>query len=178
MKQLKMLHNSGSIARDIIFPEGYYMRSYQPNSGDGKGWCKCCIDGGLGIDKICEDLFTEKMLKDEKVNHSNIFFLISPTGEVAGTVTYMYGKEENEGIIHMVGIQKDYLGKRLSLPMLLYAMQKMLDDGRVNIYLTTDDWRVPAIKIYFQAGFEPVYYADDMQERWGKVLEAINETPN
>ena len=170
MNQLKMKRNNSPIAA-ASFPEGFYMRAYQP--GDGVGWCKCCIDGKLGVDELSEDVFARIMLNDKTVNPANIFFLISPTNEIAGSVTYQYSPKSDTGTIHMVGIEKSYRGMRLSLPMMLYAMQKILGDGKTTIDLSTDDWRLPAIKTYFNAWFEPDYYSDDMEERWQRVREQL-----
>ena len=170
MEQLKMIRNNRDVGK-IIFPEGYYMRSYQ--KGDGAGWCGCCIDGSLGVDEISEAVFERKMLSDHNVNPDNIFFLIAPSGEIAGTVTYRYANDKDTGTIHMVGITKKYLGRHLALPMLLHAVNKIIEDNKTTIDLTTDDWRLPAIKTYLRAGFKPVYHMPDMEERWRLIMEQI-----
>ena len=170
MNQLKMVRNNTPVGY-ITFPEGYYMRPYR--EGDGPGWCECCVDGKLGVDEISEAVFKKIMLDDKTVNPQNIYFLISPSGEIAGTTTYQYNEEECAGTIHMVAITKKYLGKGLSLPMLLFVVQKIIDDGKELIYLSTDDWRLPAIKTYFKADFEPVYYLPDMKERWLNVHKLL-----
>jgi len=171
MKQLLMIRDNHSVG-DFHFPEGYYMRSYQPS--DGCDWCNCCIDGKLNVNEISEEVFAKIMLNDEAVDPSNIYFLISPTGETAGTITYQFTNEEDLGRIHMVGIQKNYLGKGLALPMTLYVVQKILEEGKARINLSTDDWRIPAIKTYFKAGFEPVYHDTDMEERWNKIKDEMS----
>ena len=171
MEQLKMMRGDEKVG-EIIFPEGYFMRRYQ--KGDGTGWCECCIHGSLGVDQINEEVFNKKMLADKSVNPENIFFLISPSNEIAGTATYQYSQDDDAGVIHMVGIKKGYLGRRLSLPMNLYVIQKILEDGKKKIYLTTDDWRLPAIKTYLNAGFKPVCHQPDMEERWRKVMENLD----
>ena len=168
-----MSRNSKKI-ESIQFPDGYYMRSY--TQGDGIGWCKCCIDGSLGVEEISENVFEEKMLKDKSVNPENIFFLISPIGDIAGTVTYQYTNDKDTGCIHMVAIEKNYQGKGLAAPLMLYAVQKIIDDGKKEIILTTDDWRIPAIKTYCRTGFVPVIKPgdSDMENRWQEVMEKIN----
>jgi mycothiol synthase len=170
LEQLQMRRGNEK-AREIIFPTGYYMRAYK--KGDETAWCECCVNGSLGVDKISEDIFVEKMLNDKSVNPSNIFFLISPQGEIAGTVTYQYSPNENTGTIHMVGIKQEFQGMGLALPMNLYAVEKILQDGKTKIDLQTDDWRIPAIKTYLKAGFKPVYHTPDMKERWKNVIERL-----
>ena len=174
MEQLKMSRDNKAI-ESIEFPDGYYMRSYR--EGDGTGWCKCCIDGSLGVEEISESAFENRMLKDKTVNPENIYFLISPSGDIAGTVTYQYTNDEATGCIHMVGIEKSYQGKRLAVPLNLYAVQKMIDNGKSKIILTTDDWRIPAIKTYLRAGFSPVIELGDtaMENRWTEVMAQINK---
>lgn len=170
MEQLKMSRDDTKVEA-IQFPEGYYMRSYK--QGDGESWCKCCINGSLGVDEISESAFENRMLNDKTVNPENIFFLISPSGDIAGTITYQYTADKDTGCIHMVAIEKSYQGKKLALPLNLYTVQKMLDDGKHKIILTTDDWRIPAIKTYLRAGFNPVIESGDtdMENRWKKVME-------
>ena len=176
MEQLMMSRDNKEIPR-ILIPEGYYMRGYINNNGDGEAWCKCCIDGSLGIDEISESAFENKMLKDKSVNPENIFFIVSPSGEIAGTTTYQYTDVQDTGCIHMVAVQKNHQGKKLSLPIILYAVQKMLDDGVKKIILTTDDWRIPAIKTYLNAGFLPVVKPGDidMANRWTEVMKKIKQ---
>ena len=170
MEQLKMMRDDTKIGA-IHLPEGFLIRSYK--KGDEIGWCRCCINGSLGVDEISEEVFEKKMLCDENVNPNNIFLLISPSNEIAGTATYQYTSEKEVAYLHMVGIAKNYQGKRLALPINLYAIQKMLEDGKKRIYLTTDDWRLPAIKTYYNAGFNPVFYQPDMEERWKRVMEKL-----
>lgn len=158
----------------ITFPEGYIMRPYK--QGDGVDWCECCIGGSLGIEEASEEIFIEKMLKDEMVNPANIFFLVSThNNEIAGTVTYQYSPKKDTGTIHMVGIKKKYQGLGLALPMNLYAVSKILEDGKTQVNLTTDDWRLPAIKTYFNAGFKPDYNQQepDIADRWTQVMEKL-----
>jgi len=167
------MSRDGKRIDSIRFPDGYYMRSYK--EGDGAGWCKCCADGSLGIEEISESAFANKMLTDKNVNPANIFFLISPAGEIAGTVTYQYTDREDTGCIHMVAIEKSYRGRGLALPLNLYAVQRMLGDGKKKIVLTTDDWRIPAIRTYLHVGFIPVVEPGDtdMANRWAVIFEQI-----
>ena len=38
-------------------------------------------------------------------------------------------------------------------------------------YLFTDEFRIPAIKIYLKLGFVPYLYESDMAERWQGVMK-------
>ena len=175
MEQLKMLRDD-KIADSAQFPEGYHMRSYIGENGDGAAWCKCCIGGSLGIEEASEATFENRMLGDKYVEPKNIFFLVSPEGEIAGTVTYQHTDDEDTGCIHMVAIEKSHRGKKLALPMVLHAVQKIIEDGKTKIVLTTDDWRISAIKAYLRAGFRPEIKPGDaeMENRWDAVQNNIS----
>ena len=54
------------------------------------------------------------------------------------------------------------------------ALKVLKDEGMETAYLTTDDWRVPAIKSYLRAGFRPVIPDDETDARWKAVFEKIN----
>jgi hypothetical protein len=42
-------------------------------------------------------------------------------------------------------------------------------------FLTTDDWRIPAIKSYIRAGFIPDLSTEDFKARWEKIYAIIAE---
>jgi mycothiol synthase len=42
--------------------------------------------------------------------------------------------------------------------------------GYRRIYLLTDDFRLPAIRIYLALGYAPLFHTPGMQERWQAVL--------
>jgi len=173
MGQLKMTRDARPTA-EAVFPEGYYMRNFQP--GDEASWCACCIDGSLGVTECNAEQFNKIMTTESRVKPENIYFLISPDGDVAGTATFQFGNAEDEGYLHMVGLDKRYWGKKLSLPLVNYVVNKIIEGGKSSIFLTTDDWRLAAIKSYFNADFVPVINDGDeeMIRRWADVTNKLN----
>ena len=49
----------------------------------------------------------------------------------------------------------------------------MIRAGYRRVYLSTDDFRLPALKVYLTVGFEPLMYADDMPARWSAVRRKL-----
>ena len=49
----------------------------------------------------------------------------------------------------------------------------MVREGRQRAFLSTDDFRLPAIRTYLKLGFEPYLVHENQRERWRKVLAAI-----
>ena len=80
----------------------------------------------------------------------------------------------------MVGSLPECRGLGIGHAMLSFALEQMTERGCTHAVLTTDDFRLPAIKTYLDAGFRPVLYRDpesDMRERWHAVIAALGYEP-
>ncbi len=53
------------------------------------------------------------------------------------------------------------------------AVETLKNEGMETAYLTTDDWRIPAIKSYLRIGFEPDVSTEDFAMRWEKINEEL-----
>ena len=180
MEQLTMSRSCELPGANIMqLPEGYIIRKYIKNNSDETGWCEC-FNGDIGVNEVSAEMFKNKMLMDNTVDPENIYFLISPDGKIAGTVTYQYTDDEDTGCIHMVGIKSEYQGNNLAVPLNAYAVYKMIEDGKKKIILTTDDFRIPAIRTYLRIGFVPVINPGDtnMKKRWEDIMTLIDKKKN
>jgi mycothiol synthase len=77
------------------------------------------------------------------------------------------------GELSWVAGDPDHAGHGLGRAVSSAAVARLLAAGYRRVYLSTDDWRLPAIKIYLSMGFVPLLYAEDMAERWEKVYAAL-----
>ena len=67
-------------------------------------------------------------------------------------------------------------GKGIGHAMLRHALRQLEARGCTHSVLTTDDFRLAAIKTYLDAGFVPVIEDDpesDVRARWKSVLDAL-----
>ena len=64
-------------------------------------------------------------------------------------------------------------GKGLGMAVCAAVTARFIQAGYEEIYLSTDDWRLPAIKVYLKLGYEPMLYADDMKGRWKAVCAKL-----
>ena len=100
------------------------------------------------------------------------FFCLN--GEEAATVTVICDNESKEGYIHMVANKPCARGMGIGNLMSAFAVYKLKEAGMKTAYLTTDDWRIPAIKTYLKGGFTPdLTSEEDFAERWRKIYEVI-----
>jgi len=193
MEQLRMVRGrfpvvsaaaNGSSAVPSDIPAGHYIRHYEP--GDGEDWCRCCVDGRLGVDEVSDEVFNRIMLADDRVKAENIYFLVSREDGIVGSATYQFGRSEGEAYVHMVGVVKTHWGRGLSRCLISYVTGKILENKDNSVVtLTTDDWRLPAIRTYINCGFEPcIAYGGaavtktaqergDMLERWRNVFAEL-----
>ena len=101
------------------------------------------------------------------------FLIVEKDGEGVATLAVIPHWDKSEGYIHMVGCKEKYRGLGIGTKMNAEAVRILIENGFETAYLTTDDWRIPAIKSYLRAGFEPEMTDPDHPERWEKIFAVI-----
>lgn len=175
MKQLKMLRPSAPVVPRAL-PEGYRIVAYRGADGEVDEWGAIVAQGLVRVeDNVAA--FGKYILRWRDLRpEEDLFFVVDPKGKrVATIVGLRYA--EGVGYIHMVGSLPECRGKGIGHAMLAHALAHIEELGVTHTVLTTDDYRLPAIKQYLDAGFLPVLREDpdsDMVARWDKVLEELN----
>lgn len=175
MKQLKMLRPSAPVPPRAL-PEGYRILPYGGSAGEVEEWGAIVAQGLVRVSDSTE-AFGKYILRWRDLRPAeDLFFVVDPAGKrVATIVGLRYA--EGVGYIHMVGSLPECRGKGIGHAMLAHALAHIEDLGVTHTVLTTDDYRLPAIKQYLDAGFLPLLWHDpdsDMVARWDKVLEELN----
>ncbi len=102
-------------------------------------------------------------------------FFVKYRGEYVATVTVICDYENKDGYVHMVACRESARGLGIGNWMSSWADYVLRREGMETAHLTTDDWRIPAIKTYLKNGFEPdLVSREGFGERWGKIFEIIN----
>ena len=171
MSQLMMLHRMDEI-RVCPVAEGWHIRTFRP--GEEQIWLEICRHGLVGED--CTDAWDWAIIARENLVPEKDLFFARGEDDVPVATTIGYVRPSGIGDIHMVACHTDARGHKLGEALLSCAMTKLKEEmpgeGRYT-RLTTDDWRLPAIKGYIRAGFLPVLYDEGMEERWKKVLSEL-----
>lgn len=170
MNQLKMIWEKQEIPNYPLSKE-YRFRKFK--EGDELAWIEVCKQG------LVDDIYTikdfyNKFLAEAGVDKDSIFFIINQNDDVVATATARKTNDPTKGIVHMVSVRPDFRGKKLSRPIMMQVMRCFYDTGYESVSLTTDDWRIAAIKIYVDFGFKPILYESDMLTRWEKVLATLS----
>ena len=175
MKQLKMLRPSGPVTPRAL-PEGYRILSYGGSAGEVEEWGAIVAQGLVRVSDSTE-AFEKYILRWRDLRPTeDLFFVADPAGKrVATVVGLRYA--EGVGYIHMVGSLPECRGQGIGHAMLAHALAHIEELGVTHTVLTTDDYRLPAIKQYLDAGFLPLLWQDpdsDMVARWDRVLAELN----
>ena len=52
-------------------------------------------------------------------------------------------------------------------------MKRLASEGFELVYLSTEDERLAAIRIYLTLGWKPLMYTEGMEERWQRIHQAL-----
>lgn len=176
MKQLKMIRPSGEVIKRGL-PDGFSFAFFKECREDIDDWCEICR-GARMLSSLDNDESFRKIMRSVKNidPERDIFFVLAPNGQKIATSTLIHNKEKNSGYLHMVAAIPDYRNIGLGHAMLSFAMSLAEERGIEHCILTTDDYRLPAIKNYLVGGFRPVLYDDpesDMRARWLAVAQGL-----
>ena len=171
-KQLRMSVAEAVIARaeQMEIPEGFSLRTFR--EGDEEAYVELMHQSGF-------DFWGKTQLDLVKTNvlENGVFFLVEDsTGRLAATAMANKAKEGKDpscGELGWVGAHPDFRGKRLSAIACSAVLARYREEGYKKVILYTDDFRLPAIKTYLNAGFKPMYDADDeaTRKRWDIVYK-------
>ena len=171
-KQLFMVADA-SRARKLAAPElpaGYQLREFRP--GDQTGWVK--LLAASGFEEWTVEKFDAYTAEPERLAGSRT---VECDGRlVAATFASQRSLDPRAGALDYVVCHPDHQGRRLGLIVCAAVMDYLADQGYATISLQTDDWRLAAIKTYFNLGFEPVMTRVDMPDRWLKVRQQLHLT--
>lgn len=171
MGQLRMRRPNLENLPEVILPDGYELRTYQP--GDEAVWGRI-MDTGIGkdwtVEKVRKDLIDRPQFEPD-----GLFFATHQSEPVGSACAWRASAEETRtGIVHMVCVLPEHRGQRLGYILTLCTLHWFQQHDFFDAVLQTDDWRLSAIKAYLNLGFLPVYEeGEDHPARWKDVGEKL-----
>lgn len=175
MAQLIMnWQNDGTPVKEITLPEGVEVINF-PNLKNALSiWADIIpylnADGNM---EKPEEYYQHSMAENSNYNDNNCFFLLVNNCPAA-TLTVICDYKKNQGYIHNVACKPEFRGKGFGNILSSIAVNVLKNQHMESAYLTTDDWRIPAIKSYLRAGFAPDTVSEpSFKERWEKIYQII-----
>lgn len=154
----------------IALPAGYALRFFQ--DGDAAHWSRIIQVSFGWPPEQCD--FAKIMRADAAFLPERIMFITHQEQPVATASAYYRASFMPDfGMLHYVGVLPGHQGMRLGYWVSLAALWRMRDDSRRGAWLSTDDFRLPAIKTYLALGFEPLLIHENQRERWPRAFTAL-----
>lgn len=149
----------------------YALRTWRP--GDEQGWFELMALAGFGVWDEDRLAFTLKTILPD-----GWFFAVE---ERSGRLVASAMATHHALMLHPFGGELGWVvghpahrGKGLGWTVCAAVTRRLLQAGYTNIFLRTDDFRLPAITVYLKLGYQPFLFAPDMVERWQAICQQLH----
>jgi mycothiol synthase len=184
MPQLEMLwpthmrvqKHEGNVRRIPVPPlqlaRGYSLRIFRPGDDDG---AYLALMAAAGFD----DWSADRLILYNMTALPNGWFLAvdGETDAVVATAMATHRPAPYHpfgGELGWVAAHPDHRGRKLGWTVCAAVTNRLLQAGYENIYLKTDDWRLPAILTYLRMGYVPFLYSAGMAARWQSICTLLD----
>lgn len=172
MEQLIMRwKNDGQAAKPIQVPQGCQIVNFLQLDNALDHWLNI-VQYGLSNGKKGAAYYHDMMTVRPLYKEDKCFFILE-NGNPVATLTVICDYENKEGYVHMVACLELFRGKGYGSLLNQIAEFTLKEEGMETAYLTTDDWRIPAIKSYLRIGFTPDLSTEDFQRRWESLYAQL-----
>ncbi len=156
-------------------PEGYRLRTYRP--GDEAIWAEIMNTGEMGKWDVARTRAELTGRPSPQFDPEGLFFVTFGPAErpVGSACAWLLDPRETEtGVLHMVCVRPEHRGRRLSYVVCLAVLHRFQQRGYRRVSLTTHDWRLGAIKVYLELGFQPTFGDPLHPIQWREVLQKLS----
>ena len=169
LPQLQMIWPIGQPAPTVpAVPNGYELR--QLADADEADWIAVMARAGF------EDWTPDRLAgMAETILPDGAFVVVVDERIVATTFAQRKSipTHPNGGEVGWVAADPDHRGKGLGKVLVAAATGRLIAAGFGDIFLLTDDWRLPAIRVYLDLGFQPHITHETHPARWRTVREQL-----
>jgi beta-glucuronidase len=158
---------------EIPFPNGFTIRPLQPD--EGALWTDIQRDAEPFF-PIGNNLFQQEFGKDLAALTWRSYLVTTDRGVGVGVISAWYNRAyhgQDYGQIHWVAIRPAYQGRGLAKAMLSYALRQM-SQWHERAMLFTQTRRLPAIRLYLDAGFVPDVTSPGAEIGWRDVAAELS----
>lgn len=168
--QLLMEKDNLDSLPEIPVPPEHILRAYR--SGDEQDLARLYDLAQLGMQTAAD---VQRVMLDHPCFTPNRLFVVEYAGHPVGTAaSWREPEDPDAGYLHMVSVAPDHRGRKLGAILCTAAARYSHDEGFRIQRLKTDDWRDPAIRLYFALGFYPVFAHPSHPERWAIIAERLS----
>lgn len=176
MSQLRMLYLAEGRTPPACpaLPDGYALRPYR--DGDFPGYARLRIAAGFTTpwDAVAFENYRCCLVPD------GLMLTIGPDGTPVAAASAEINTKAlwpHNGTLGWVAADPAHRGRGLGKATVAAAMRRLLQYGFRTLWLSTDDWREPALAIYLKLGWQPLLADDDHRERWERIFAKLALPP-
>jgi mycothiol synthase len=166
-QQIEMYHDLVDVAEMPEMPDGYLLRLYR--DGD----CKAYMDlFNLAFEQpevLQRNLDTHLERGYIVVEHTTSSTLVASS--IAHTPYAQ--KWVGSGSLGWLVTDPEHGGRGLGTAVVIAVTRRLREEGYPRAYLSTDDFRLPAISIYLNQGWKPRLHTEGMEERWRNIYTRL-----
>ena len=168
--QLRMVRQSLKFVEVPPTPKNYNLRQF--HMGDDKSYQELfdlAFHMPDALVKTLEKALTDGFFVIEHIPSSTI---------VASCVAERESNASKNCILGWLVCDPSHTGKKLGTIVAAAVTNKLAKEGCVNPRLSTDDFRLSAIRIYLDLGWKPYLYKPDMEQRWDETCTRLGRDVN
>ena len=152
----------------LTLPEGFEIHHHRENCGMEAVW-----------EQIIQSAFHwhfpfNFLIKAGNYKPEYVLYLYDHGKAIATATATEHQDYPGEGWYRMVAVHADARGQGAGRMIALAALYELRRRGYTSALLSTDDERIPAIRLYLSLGFQPIYTHESHKARWNGVLEKIH----
>ena len=134
-----------------------------------------------------DGVLTDQQWKDfsDRVLPDGLFFIEEPeSSRLVGTVSAIHNPAATRfyfpggGELGYLVVAPEHRNRRLGGALIGAAVVRFLQAGYHNIFLGVQGWRIPAIRCYLRAGFQPFIHDPDLALRWRTIFQTLGLETN
>jgi mycothiol synthase len=153
-------------------PPGYGLRRYRP--GDEDAWIALLATGNFGT---WDRARLDRMLAGERapLPRAGIFFATHQDQPVGAACTFLYDDQRQDAAeLGWVVVHPGHRRRGLGLQVCQATLGFVRDLGYESAFLLTEDFRLPAIKLYLRLGFEPEMIDPSHPAWWAALRHSVS----
>ncbi len=168
MPQLFMRHPDITHLSPLALPYGFALHTHV--EGNEEKW-----------EELIEKAFGTRYSFERSIRNGGgykpeyVLYISKDGKDIATTTAVEKESFPGEGWFRMVGVAPEACGLGAGRLISLAALHSLAARGYKTAVLSTDDFRLPALNLYYSIGFRPIYTHESHAERWAKILPQLNK---